>query len=182
MWLAIVLACSTPYAQSCIVFAKQEELFVTEELCKEETDRVTLMMQSQGMFARPACFKIGTNLQENKMKKLLLPVAFAAMTTSVSAMDLGYGLSVGAETELTYTTGKETWTLDVTPSVGLGAYGVSFSAETTIDVLDLNNGDIFTGVDWEAEYVWKGITTYTKVSSDADFEFGDITMGAKLSF
>ena len=56
MWLAIVLACSTPYAQSCIVFAKQEEL------CKEETDRVTLMMQSQGMFARPACFKIGTNL------------------------------------------------------------------------------------------------------------------------
>ena len=25
-------------------------------------DRVTLMMQSQGMFARPACFKIGTSL------------------------------------------------------------------------------------------------------------------------
>jgi len=177
MWLAIVLACSTPYAQSCIVFAKQEKLFVTEELCKEETDRVSLMMQSQGMFARPACFKIG-----NKMKKLLLASAIAVAGTSVAAMDLGYGLSVGAETELTYTTGKETWTLDVTPSVGLGAYGVSFTAETKVDVLDLNNGDIFTGVDWEAEYVWKGITTYTKVSSDKDFEFGDITMGAKLSF
>ena len=116
------------------------------------------------------------------MKKLLLPVAFAAMTTSVSAMDLGYGLSVGAETELTYTTGTEVWTMDVTPSMGLGAYGASFTAETTIDVLDLNNGDIFTGVDWKAEYVWNGITAYTKVSSDADFEFGDITMGAKLSF
>jgi hypothetical protein len=66
MWLAMVLACSTPYAQSCIVFAKNEELFMTEELCKEETDeetdKVTLMMQSQGTFARPACFKIGTNL------------------------------------------------------------------------------------------------------------------------
>jgi len=62
MWLAIVLACSTPYAQSCIVFAKQEELFITEELCKEETDQVVLMMQSQGMFARPACFQIGKNL------------------------------------------------------------------------------------------------------------------------
>ena len=182
MWLAIVLACSTPYAQSCIVFAKQEELFITEQLCKEETDRVTLMMQSQGMFARPACFKIGTTLQENKMKKLLLASAIAVAGTSVAAMDLGYGLSVGAETELTYTTGKETWTLDVTPSVGLGAYGVSFTAETKVDVLDLNNGDIFTGVDWEAEYIWKGITTYTKVSSDKDFEFGDITMGAKLSF
>jgi len=116
------------------------------------------------------------------MKKLLLSVAFAAMATSVSAMDLGYGLSVGAETELTYTTGTEVWTMDVTPSMGLGAYGASFTAETTIDVLDLNNGDIFTGVDWKAEYVWNGITTYTKVSSDADFEFGDITMGAKISF
>ena len=116
------------------------------------------------------------------MKKLLLPVAFAAMTTSVSAMDLGYGLSVGAETELTYTTGTEVWTMDVTPSMGLGAYGASFTAETTIDVLDLNNGDIFTGVAWKAEYVWNGITAYTKVSSDADFEFGDITMGAKISF
>ena len=116
------------------------------------------------------------------MKKLLLPVAFAAMATSVSAMDLGYGLSVGAETELTYTTGTEVWTMDVTPSMGLGAYGASFTAETTIDVLDLNNGDIFTGVDWKAEYVWKGMTKYTKVSSDADFELGDITMGAKISW
>ena len=116
------------------------------------------------------------------MKKLLLPVAFATMATSATAMDIGYGLSIGAETELTYTTGKETWTLDVTPSMGLGAYGASFTAETTIDVLDLNNGDIFNGVDWKAEYVWKGITTYTKVSSDEDFKFGDITVGAKLSF
>ena len=116
------------------------------------------------------------------MKKLLLATAVAVAGTSVSAMDIGYGLSVGADTGLTYTTGTELWTMDVKPSVGLGAYGVSFTGETTIDVLDLNNGDIFTGVDWKAEYVWKGMTTYTKVSSDADFEFGDITMGAKFSF
>ena len=116
------------------------------------------------------------------MKKLLLASAVAVAATSASAMDLGYGLSVGAETELTYTTGTEVWTMDLTPSVGLGALGASFTAETTIDVLDLNNGDIFTGIDWKAEYVWKGITTYTKVSSDADFEFGDVTMGAKLTF
>ena len=178
----MVLACSTPYAQSCIVFAKNEELFITEELCKEETDKVTLMMQSQGTFARPACFKIGTNLQEYKMKKLLLASAFAVAATSVSAIDLGYGLSVGAETDMSYTTGTETWELDVTPKLSMGAYGVSFSAETTVDVLDINNGDIFTGVDWKAEYAWKGLTTYTEVSSDADFEFGDITMGAKFKF
>jgi len=116
------------------------------------------------------------------MKKLLLASAFAVAATSASAIDLGYGLSVGAETDMSYTTGTETWELDLTPKVSMGAYGVSFSTETTIDVLDINNGDIFAGLDWKAEYAWKGMTTYTEVSSDADFEFGDITIGAKISF
>ena len=116
------------------------------------------------------------------MKKLLLSAAVVAVGTSVSAMDIGYGLSVGAETDMSYTTGTETWELDLTPKVSMGAYGVSFSTETTIDVLDINNGDIFTGLDWKAEYAWKGLATYTEVSSDADFKFGDITMGAKFSF
>ena len=84
------------------------------------------------------------------MKRLLLTVAFATVATSASAIDLGYGLSIGAE--------------------------------TTVDVLDINNGDIFEGVDWKAEYAWNGLTTYTEVSSDADFEFGDITIGAKFKF
>ena len=116
------------------------------------------------------------------MKKLLLTVAFATVATSASAIDLGYGLSIGAETDMSYTTGTETWELDVTPTLSMGAYGVSFSAETTVDVLDINNGDIFEGVDWKAEYAWNGLTTYTEVSSDADFEFGDITIGAKFKF
>jgi len=116
------------------------------------------------------------------MKKLLLTVAFATAATSVSAIDLGYGLSIGAETDMNYTTGTEKWELDVTPTLSMGAYGTTLSAETTIDVLDLNNGDIFTGVDWKAEYAWNGLTTYTEVSSDADFEFGDITIGAKFKF
>jgi len=116
------------------------------------------------------------------MKKLLLATAVAVVGTSVSAMDIGYGLSVGAETDMSYTTGKETWELDVTPKVSMSAYGASFSTATTIDVLDINNGDIFTGLDWKAEYAWKGLTTYTEVSSDADFEFGDVTMGVKFSF
>jgi len=116
------------------------------------------------------------------MKKLLLAFVVAVAATSASAIDLGYGLSVGAETDMSYTTGTETWELDLTPKVSMGAYGVSFSTETTIDVLNINNGDIFTGLDWKAEYAWKGMTTYTEVSSDADFEFGDITIGAKLSF
>jgi len=62
MWLAVVLACSTPYAQSCIVFAKQENLFVTEQACQEEVNMGVAIMESQGFYARPACFKIGNNL------------------------------------------------------------------------------------------------------------------------
>tara|TARA_R100001082_G_C4345010_1_gene151902 strand:+ start:678 stop:866 length:189 start_codon:yes stop_codon:yes gene_type:complete len=62
MWLAIVLACGTPYAHSCIVYAKNDVLFPTEEACKEETATGVDIMEAQGFFARPACFKIGTNL------------------------------------------------------------------------------------------------------------------------
>ena len=62
MWLAVVIACSTPYADSCILFAKQDHLFATEKLCKEEVDLGVAIMKSQGIFSKPACFKIGTNL------------------------------------------------------------------------------------------------------------------------
>ena len=62
MWLAVVLACSTPYANSCIIFAKQNDLFITEELCKKDVDMGVDIMEAQGFFARPACFQIGTNL------------------------------------------------------------------------------------------------------------------------
>ena len=116
------------------------------------------------------------------MKKLLLATAVAVVGTSVSAMDIGYGLSVGAETDMSYTTGTETWELDFIPKVSVGAYGVSFSTKTTIDVLEINKGSVFTGLDWKAEYVWKGMTTYTEVSSDADFKFGNITTGIQFSF
>ena len=62
MWLAIVLVCSTPYSNSCTVFAKQDELFVTEESCKLETEQLASFMQIQGFYAQPTCFKIGETL------------------------------------------------------------------------------------------------------------------------
>tara|TARA_Y100001937_G_C7056040_1_gene301453 strand:+ start:125 stop:313 length:189 start_codon:yes stop_codon:yes gene_type:complete len=62
MWLAVILACSTPYAQSCIIFAKQNDLFMTEETCKEDVDVGVVMMQTQGYYAVPACFQVGQNL------------------------------------------------------------------------------------------------------------------------
>jgi len=121
-----------------------------------------------------------------KVKRLLLPVAIIAGASSAHALDLGGGLSVGATTDLSYTTGSELWELDVTPKVAMTAFGASLSAESDIDILSLNTNnelkDMFTGIDWKASYAWKGMTTYTEVSSDADFEFGNITMGVKYSF
>jgi len=116
------------------------------------------------------------------MKKILLPVAFATMATSALAIDLGNGLSMGAEIDTSYVTGVDTWALEATPYAAISQYGITLKAETTVDVLKINEDDVFKGVDLTAEYVWNNMTTYTEVSSDADFEFGDITIGAKIKF
>jgi hypothetical protein len=118
------------------------------------------------------------------MKKVLLATTVALMATSAAAIDLGYGVTAGGEIDVNYVTGVEDWAMDFTPSVGVDVYGVDFTAETTIDILDLDSGnDVFTGVDLKAEYALNSmITTYGKISSDEDLEFGDITVGATFSF
>ena len=114
--------------------------------------------------------------------------AVAAMATmvagSVAAADLGYGFTLGGEIDGNYTTGLDMFAVDLTTGVGYNAYGVDLAVETTFDVLSLNDGDVFEGLDLSAEYAIgaTGITTYGEVSTDADFEFGDLTVGAKLAF
>ena len=116
------------------------------------------------------------------MKTVILASALAVAATSVSAIDLGNGLSMGAEVDTSYVTGVDTWALEATPYAAISQYGITLKAETTIDVLKINEDDVFKGVDLSAEYAWNGFTTYTEVSSDKDFEFGDITIGAKIKF
>ena len=116
------------------------------------------------------------------MKTLVFASALAVAATSVSAMDLGNGLSIGSEVDMSYVTGADIWALEATPYAAISQYGVTLKAETTVDVLKINEDDVFKGVDLTAEYVWNNMTTYTEVSSDADFEFGDITVGAKIKF
>ena len=118
------------------------------------------------------------------MKKLLLASALALTATSASAIDLGYGLKAGGEIDVNYVTGVEDWAMDFTPFVSAERYGVKFTADTTVDMLALDTDeDIFTGVGLKAEYaVTSMLTTYGEISSDKDFEFGDITIGAIISF
>ena len=118
------------------------------------------------------------------MKTLTLAAALTLAVTTATAADLFGGLSVDTETHVSYTTGTETWAANFTPSVGWGMYGLDMSVATTVDLMGLDEDEIFKGLDFKAEYelLSTGIMTYGKVSSDADFNFGNVTVGAKLSF
>ena len=96
----------------------------------------------------------------------------------------GQTLSIGAETDLNYTTGVEDWVWELTPSAGITALGIGLSVATDIDMLTLDEGDIFQGLDFTADYTVPStnISLYTEVSTDSDLEFGDVTVGATVSF
>jgi len=126
-------------------------------------------------------------VKDNTMKTTAIVTAAILAATSTSAMDFsvaGQTLSIGAETDLNYTTGVEEWVWELTPSAGVTALGIGLSVATDIDMLTLDEGDIFQGLDFTADYEISNtnINLYTEVSTDADLEFGDVTVGAKFSF
>ena len=96
----------------------------------------------------------------------------------------GQTISIGASSDLNYTTGVEDWVWELTPSAGVTALGIGLSVATDIDMLELDEGDIFQGLDFTADYSVPStnINLYTEVSTDSDLEFGDVTVGAKVSF
>ena len=93
-------------------------------------------------------------------------------------------VSIGASSDLNYTTGVEDWEWELTPSAGLSAMGLGFTMATDIDMLELEDGDIFQGLDFTVDYTVPStnISLYTEVSTDSDLEFGDVTIGATVSF
>tara|TARA_A100000172_G_scaffold310_1_gene199 strand:- start:147 stop:533 length:387 start_codon:yes stop_codon:yes gene_type:complete len=97
---------------------------------------------------------------------------------------VGQTLSIGADSDLNYTTGTEEWEWELTPSAGVTALGIGLSVATDIDMLELDEGDIFQGLDFTADYTVPStnISLYTEVSTDSDLEFGDVTVGAMVSF
>lgn len=115
---------------------------------------------------------------------VLATAATLLVATQASAIDLGNGLSAGAEFDMNYTTGTEIWALEATPEVGLGIMGTDLSVGSTFDLMNLNGDDVFKGLDFSAEYAvgTTGLTAYGEVSTDSDFEFGDVKVGAKFAF
>lgn len=133
----------------------------------------------------PFGISVNNNKKEKKMKNVLIAGAVAAITaTHISAAEIGStGISIGAKLDGNYTTGVEEWSIDFVPEAGFSKWGIDFKGSTTIDVIELNDGDIFQGLDLEAGYsLVEGLRAYGEVSADADLEFGDITMGVSFSF
>jgi hypothetical protein len=122
------------------------------------------------------------------MKNLAIVLGLSgALATSATAMDIpvaGQTLSLGAENDINYTTGIEEWNWELTPSAGIAYSGINFSVETTIDIFDLNADEVFTGLDYVVDYTLPAtnVKLYSELSSDPDFEFSDITMGARITF
>ena len=121
------------------------------------------------------------------MKTTAIAAVVALAATSTSAMDFsvaGQTLSIGADSDINYTTGIEEWEWELTPSAGMTALGIGFTVATDIDMLELDEGDIFQGLDFTVDYTVPStnVSLYTEVSTDADLEFGDVTVGATFSF
>jgi len=111
----------------------------------------------------------------------------AIAATKAASMDFsvaGQTVSIGADSDMNYTTGVEEWEWELTPSAGLTAMGIGLSVATDIDMLELDEGDIFQGLDFTAKYEIPStyINLYTEISTDSDLEFGDVTVGATVSF
>ena len=123
------------------------------------------------------------------MKKLaiVLGLSGSMVAAPAIAMDIpvaGQTLSLGAENDINYTTGIEEWNWELTPSAGIAYSGINFSVETTIDMFDLNADEVFTGLDYVVDYTLPAtnVKLYSELSSDPDFEFSNITMGARITF
>ena len=119
------------------------------------------------------------------MKIAAIATAAILAASSASAIDLGStGISLGGKVDANYTTGLDTYAVEFVPRAVYSAFGVGFGVETTFDVMGLNDGDVFKGLDFDASYEigGTGLKAYGEVGTDADFEFGDVKMGVSFSF
>ena len=120
------------------------------------------------------------------MKTTIVAAALVLTAGMASAADLniaGQTISAGGEFDMNYTTGEDVFALDFKPTAGINAWGVDFEVSSTFDVLQVNEGDLFQGLDLEAGYtITTGLRAYAEIGTDADLEFGDLTTGVKFAF
>ena len=119
------------------------------------------------------------------MKTTIIATAFVMAASTLSAAEIGTtGIGLGAEIDANYTTGADVFAMDFTPAVTFNNWNVDFKAETTIDILSLNDGDIFKGIDFSTGYNIgnTGLRAYTEIGVDADWNVGDLKTGLSFAF
>lgn len=116
------------------------------------------------------------------MKKFLLATITAfTMTSAASAAEFN-GFLLGAEGDAYWDVDAEDWAMTVTPYAGYTLWNVNLTAETEINMRDID----FTGVDLKAAYPVNvqglNIGAYGKISADTDFNFGGAKVGVEFKF
>ncbi len=115
------------------------------------------------------------------MKMILLATTVLAMTAiSAMAFDLGYGFSAGADINAEYNlTAGGNIALTATPALYYSLASVDLTISTDINMTDV----YFVGLDLEASYdLNDSFDLYANVSTDENFNFGDLVIGATVSF
>jgi hypothetical protein len=113
--------------------------------------------------------------------------ALLVSATSIQAAELGAtGISLGATTTAEYNVDAENMTLELTPTVGYGLYGMDFTAST--DLMIYNDDFVFMDtnptLDFKVAYgVWDGLEVYAETGYDLEKEDrADIVLGAAFTF
>jgi len=113
--------------------------------------------------------------------------ALLVSATSIQAAELGAtGISLGATTTAEYNVDAENMTLELTPTVGYGLYGMDLTAST--DLMIYNDDFVFMDtnptLDFKVAYgVWDGLEVYAETGYDLEKEDrADIVLGAAFSF
>ena len=113
--------------------------------------------------------------------------ALLVSATSIQAAELGAtGISLGATTTAEYNVDAENMTLELTPTVGYGLYGMDLTAST--DLMIYNDDFVFMDtnptLDFKVAYgVWDGLEVYAETGYDLEKEDRtDIVLGAAFSF
>ena len=98
----------------------------------------------------------------------------------------GQAINFGAEADMNYTTGVETWALDFTPYLGADVMGFGLKVEAPMNILNLDDKGVdgtFTGLEFSSKYVLTdNLNVYGEVATNSDMEFGDVKMGASFKF
>lgn len=116
------------------------------------------------------------------MKYPAIAAAAVLAASSASAIDIGNtGISLGGEIVAEYNITDEQQAIEFTPSLGYTIMAVNLTADTTIDLKNMD--DYKLGIDWDAEVsMGSGWAVYGEVQTNDDWESDDWTIGTKWKF